>query len=187
MARPRVRQRILEAALALLKTGGAAALTTRAVAQRAEVTEVSIFNNFGSKAGLLWALIEEVLPQYTALRERLAAPATPDVEAWLVEVFLAARAFFAAILPLAGPALAAPTLTAEGESGFFFGHQALVKRLRQFRRASLVAPGADIPAIALLLLGAAMHAAVTELTLGRTALGGGDRRLAKRLVASLRW
>lgn len=185
MARPSVRQCILEAAAALLKAEGAGALTTRGVAQRAGVTEVSVFNNFGNKAGLVRALIEEALPQYAELARCLEAPAEAGLAAWLLDVFPAAQAFFAAMLPLAGPALAMPAAGAAEEAEFFFGHRALVKRLQQFRRAGELDAEADIPALALLFLGAALHAAMTELTLGRTALGGGDRRLAKRLVQSL--
>ena len=185
MGRPSVRQRILDAVSALLKDEGAAALTTRAVAQRAGVTEASIFNNFGNKAGLLRALVEEALPQYAELRQRLEAAPEPGLEDWLVEVFLAARAFFAALLPLAGAALATPVAGPAGEPELFFGHRALVKRLRQFRNAGTLDPAVDIPAFALLLLGAAMHAAMTGLTLGRSALGGGNRQLARRLVQSL--
>lgn len=183
MARPSVRQRILEAAAALLKEGSGA-LTTRGVAQRAGVTEVSLFNNFGNKAGLVRALIEEALPQYAELARCLQAPAEEGLEAWLVDVFPAAQAFFAALLPLVGPAMVMPA-AGEREAEFFFGHRALVKRLQQFRRAGSLDADIDIPVFALLFLGAALHAAMTDLTLGRNALGGGDRRLARRVVQSL--
>ena len=52
------RQAILDAAAELLGERGYRATTTRAIAERAGVNEVTIFRQFGSKKGLLRALVE---------------------------------------------------------------------------------------------------------------------------------
>ncbi len=52
------RQRLLQAALQLFATQGISETTTRQIADLAEVNEVTLFRNFGSKQGLLLAVIE---------------------------------------------------------------------------------------------------------------------------------
>jgi AcrR family transcriptional regulator len=56
------RERILQAARSLWREGGFAAVTTRAVAQRAGVNEVTLFRHFTNKDGLLTAMVESVNP-----------------------------------------------------------------------------------------------------------------------------
>ncbi|MBL8130854.1 MAG: TetR/AcrR family transcriptional regulator [Anaerolineae bacterium] len=51
------RQRIIDAALALFSEVGYARATTRAIAERAGVNEVTIFRHFGSKKSLLMACV----------------------------------------------------------------------------------------------------------------------------------
>jgi AcrR family transcriptional regulator len=52
------RDRILEAALAVLKRGAIAAVSLEAVAQEAGVTRMTVYNQFGSKAGLYEELFD---------------------------------------------------------------------------------------------------------------------------------
>jgi AcrR family transcriptional regulator len=52
------REAILEATLALLRERGVARLTTRAVAERAGVSEASVYYHYTDKAGLLRAVFE---------------------------------------------------------------------------------------------------------------------------------
>jgi AcrR family transcriptional regulator len=53
------RQRLVQSALELFALQGVTATTTRQIAERAEVNEVTLFRNFGNKYGLLRAVIEE--------------------------------------------------------------------------------------------------------------------------------
>jgi AcrR family transcriptional regulator len=55
------REAVLEATLALLRERGASRLTTREVAERAGVSEGSVFYHFGDRTGLLTAVIEDGL------------------------------------------------------------------------------------------------------------------------------
>lgn len=59
--------RILDAAEELFASHGYTATTTRALAQRAGVNEVTLFRRFGSKAGVLAALGERVAGQTAGL------------------------------------------------------------------------------------------------------------------------
>jgi PhnB protein len=61
------REAILEATLALLRERGVARLTTRDVAERAGVSEASVYYHYTDKAGLLRAVFEAGLPPLEAL------------------------------------------------------------------------------------------------------------------------
>ncbi|NWH07802.1 MAG: TetR/AcrR family transcriptional regulator [Alphaproteobacteria bacterium] len=60
------RDRIIDAALAILAEGGNSALSISAVCARAEVSPASLYHHFGDKAGLMKAMIEDSL--YSAAR-----------------------------------------------------------------------------------------------------------------------
>ncbi|MBW4642240.1 MAG: TetR family transcriptional regulator [Goleter apudmare HA4340-LM2] len=53
------RQRLIQAALELFTTQGVSGTTTRQIADKAEVNEVTLFRHFGNKHGLLLAVLEE--------------------------------------------------------------------------------------------------------------------------------
>ncbi|HEY9848311.1 MAG TPA: TetR family transcriptional regulator [Leptolyngbyaceae cyanobacterium] len=57
--RKSARQRLVQAALQLFAAQGVTETTTRQIAELADVNEVTLFRNFGSKHGLLMAVIEE--------------------------------------------------------------------------------------------------------------------------------
>lgn len=176
MGRPRVRDKILLAASELLKQNGITGLTTRGVAQQAGVTEASVFNNFGDKAGLIQALLREQLSEFTEFSDALAEPPEPDLSAWLGRVFIAARNYFRVVLPLAGPQLSRGPQAAVSQprQNSYMGHTALSKRFLELQGQGAISPEADARAVALLLMGAAMHSALTVVTRGDDALGGGD-------------
>jgi len=72
-----VRHRILEAADALLRSGGPAALTTRAVAAAAGVQAPTLYRLFADKQGLLDAAAEYGLWKYVAARSTRRQSADP--------------------------------------------------------------------------------------------------------------
>ncbi|MDC0714637.1 TetR/AcrR family transcriptional regulator [Stigmatella sp. ncwal1] len=61
-----VRARIIEAAAALISTGGPDAVTTRAVASAAGVQAPTLYRLFGDKRGLVAAVIEHVMRRYVS-------------------------------------------------------------------------------------------------------------------------
>lgn len=72
------RSGIVAAAAHLLRTGGARAVTTRAVAQEAGVPTPTIFRLFGDKDGLLEAVAEQVMADYVATKAAQAAGENGD-------------------------------------------------------------------------------------------------------------
>ncbi|MDZ8185702.1 MAG: TetR family transcriptional regulator [Nostoc sp. ChiSLP02] len=70
------RQRLIQAALELFTAQGVSATTTRQIAEKAEVNEVTLFRNFGNKHGLLLAVLEESAA-FKNLGESLVRRATP--------------------------------------------------------------------------------------------------------------
>lgn len=181
MARPSVRPRILAAAARLLAEAGPAALTTRAIATEAGVTEASVFNNFGGKADLLQTLVAE-LPQTRAYLAALALE--PDsLPEWLQTVFLAALDLFRVLLPLS---TAQRHSAPESHAPEPLAHRRLAERLHQHRQAGRLAAACDADSLALLLLGAAVHTAWNEHTRGQGVLATAtERELARRVVAGL--
>lgn len=67
------RSGIVAAAARLLREGGARAVTTRGVAQAADVQPPTIFRLFGDKDGLLQAVAEHVMAEYVADKQAGAA------------------------------------------------------------------------------------------------------------------
>ncbi|MBW4550148.1 MAG: TetR family transcriptional regulator [Aphanocapsa sp. GSE-SYN-MK-11-07L] len=72
--RKSTRQRLVQAALQLFAIQGVTETTTRQIADLAEVNEVTLFRHFGSKHGLLLAVIEEA-EIFTQLGEALGQQA----------------------------------------------------------------------------------------------------------------
>ncbi len=70
------RQRLIESALELFTLQGVSATTTRQIAEKAEVNEVTLFRNFGNKHGLLLSVLEESAALKN-LGESLVQRATP--------------------------------------------------------------------------------------------------------------
>ncbi len=70
-AQPPPVERLREAALGLLREGGLAALTTRAVCERAGVTAPTLYHHYGDKDGLLRALAQAELQAFFARKQRL--------------------------------------------------------------------------------------------------------------------
>lgn len=72
------RARIVEVAARLLQAGGAAALTTRGVAQAAGVQAPTIYRLFGDKDGLLEAVAEHVMTEYVSAKAAVVAAAAAN-------------------------------------------------------------------------------------------------------------
>ncbi|OCQ99594.1 TetR family transcriptional regulator [Nostoc sp. MBR 210] len=70
------RQRLIQAALELFTTQGVSSTTTRQIAEKAGVNEVTLFRHFGNKHGLLLAVLEESAA-FKDLGESLVQRATP--------------------------------------------------------------------------------------------------------------
>ena len=76
--------KVIHATTELLEENGPQAVTIRAVAARAQVAPMSVYNHFGDKQGLLHAVVEERFAIMTrALRDtlRVRSPC-PTQEGW---------------------------------------------------------------------------------------------------------
>ena len=171
MGRPRVRNRILDAARALLATEGLSGLTTRAVALHAGVTEASLFNNFGDKTGLLQSLINEALPEQTALTERITED-NKQTALWLYGVFEAAISYFEKVLPIAASSLIAgqTSVPSDRVGGFYTPRKILSDRLQTLKDSQRLPQHITPELTAVMLMGTAMHTAMTRLSLGDSGL-----------------
>lgn len=69
--------RLLQAAAALLESGGPGAVTTRAVLEEAGVTAPTLYHHFGDKDGLLNALLEDGIAKFFEHRAALPETAAP--------------------------------------------------------------------------------------------------------------
>ncbi len=63
------RQRIVDSALELFARQGVTETTTRQIADRANINEVTLFRHFGNKHGLLLAVLQECLEKYLLLTQ----------------------------------------------------------------------------------------------------------------------
>jgi AcrR family transcriptional regulator len=73
-----VRTDIVEAAVRLLREGGAGAVTTRGVAEAAGVQAPTIYRMFGDKDGLIDAVAEHVMATYVAAKTGVVAEGGAD-------------------------------------------------------------------------------------------------------------
>jgi AcrR family transcriptional regulator len=65
------RQRVLDATIELLRDGGVAATTLKAIAERADVSRGTILHHFESWDGLLGAVLDQILEQLVVPDERI--------------------------------------------------------------------------------------------------------------------
>lgn len=79
-SRDDVRERIIAAAADLLQDGGTAAVTTRAVAERASTQAPTIYRLFGDKDGLLDAVAEHAMAHFSAAKASALSPLADAVD-----------------------------------------------------------------------------------------------------------
>lgn len=80
-------ERIIDAALQLISEKGYTAATTKAIAELAEVNEVTIFRHFGNKRGILKAIIDQ-FSYHPVLQQAMREHATWDLETDLLNFSL---------------------------------------------------------------------------------------------------
>jgi AcrR family transcriptional regulator len=98
----RTARSILDAARELLAAGGPAASGVAAIARRAGVSRITVYNRFGSRAGVLRALAPvrpTPRPQLQDAREALRAHLSDSVAAWAAD-----PALYRHLSPTAGDA-----------------------------------------------------------------------------------
>jgi len=188
------RQRILDAALGLIRERGIGRVTTKEIALAAGAAEGSLFKNFGDKMGLLTELLSQDLPENLAWRAvpAEAPPGRGDLAAALVLFMERAIDFYAAVLPLVAGSFADRELlhrqqerNRERGTGPQLALQASADYLRGWQESGHLDPAADPDAMAVALCGAALMYAWTEQLAGAGEVRGGRDGLIRALIGSI--
>src|SRR3954466_2528245 len=104
--RDSMRERILTAAVSVIRDRGLTNATTKEIARAAGVAEGSIYNHFANKSELIAACMAEVAGGVRGALARLMGPlGEGTVEGNLTELAEAQIAFFTDLLPITGPVL----------------------------------------------------------------------------------
>ncbi|GIG70543.1 TetR/AcrR family transcriptional regulator [Phytomonospora endophytica] len=186
MAGP-ARQRILDAAIALLRQRGISRLTTRDIAQAADAAEGSITKNFGGKAGLLTAILSQELPELRAWRDAATPPGQRPMRTVLVDLIDRGITYYTASLPLTAGAIADHDLFTtyqktnhDNTTGPHLAINEIADYLTACQTTGELAATADPYAMALAICGAAQTQAYAAYIGGPDALRG---TRAQRLAA----
>ncbi|GAA4241413.1 hypothetical protein GCM10022254_70140 [Actinomadura meridiana] len=108
-----MRERILAAAVEVIRSRGIVAATTKEIARRAGVSEGSLYNHFTSKTALFAAALGEVTgTARAAMTTLLESVGQGTVEENLVRYAADMVRFYGELLPMTGPVLADPELIA---------------------------------------------------------------------------
>ncbi|MFJ6696092.1 TetR/AcrR family transcriptional regulator [Streptomyces sp. NPDC091272] len=170
------RERILDAAHALMRTLGLSRATTKEIARAAGCSEAALYKYFASKEDLFVAVLGERLPRLAPLLHRLVLdPGDRSVEANLTEIARQAVDFYAESFPIAASLYAETKLKARHDeamrdlgTGPHMPIEGLDAYLRTELAAGRIAAGADTFAAASLLLGACAQRAFAYDAQGRT-------------------
>ncbi len=144
-----VRERILGAAWAMIEAGRLSELTMAAVAKDAGVSRQTVYVQFGTRAGLLVALVRERDLANPRGRQLARALETADPVAALAGLTRVLARWWRDIHPIA-QALYAASLTDEGARAAWEDRMAHMQALtepivRRLDDAGLLAPGWDVP------------------------------------------
>ncbi len=108
-----MRDRILAAAIEVIRSRGITAATTKEIARNAGVSEGSLYNHFANKTALFAAALAEVTgTARTAMATLLGSAGQGTVEGNLVRLAADMVRFYGELLPMTGPVLADPELIA---------------------------------------------------------------------------
>jgi AcrR family transcriptional regulator len=184
-----MRERILDAAVAVLRERGQAGATTKEIAREAGCSEGSLYTHFANKESLLHAVMTERLPPFIPMIKALLERAGEDtLQDHLEEVGRLAVPFYVELMPLAATVLATPDLNEGLRQQGFGPHRAnetLATYLRIEQRLGRVRAGASLEAAAALLLGACQQRAMQLQFLGQGPDAGADERFVEDLVTTL--
>ena len=168
-----MRQRVLEAAVQVVREAGVANATTREIAQAAGVSEGTIFNHFPTKADLLRAVFTEGLdnPLPAAMQRLWTQIGSGEVRSNLAALVPAAVRFYTEVLPLSGVQFVSSRdmqrtkdQVDEQQFGPIVGHQMLVRYLDVEQRLDRLSGNVDIPMVVTAFFGACQQYAFLSMT-----------------------
>ena len=170
-----MRERILTAAVSVMRERGVTNTTTKEIARAAGVAEGSIYNHFANKSELIAASMAEVAGGIRDALTRLRASAGEGtVEDNLTRLAEAQIEFYTDLLPITGPVLGDPALLEwlrnggphQGDGpppGPAIGHAALIGYLEAELKAGRLAAAVRPPYLAAALIGACQQYAFVRL------------------------
>lgn len=173
--KPPMRDRILAAAVTVMRERGVTNTTTKDVARAAGVAEGSIYNHFANKTELIAASMAQVTGgMREALTTLFGQVGQGSLEDNLTAYAEVAIGFFGDLLPITGPAMGDRDVLAwlreggphqgDGTSpGPVLGHAGLIGYLEAEQRAGRLPADASPPHLAALLLGACQQYAFLTL------------------------
>jgi AcrR family transcriptional regulator len=183
------RERILDAAAAVMREKGIANTTTKAIAAAAGYSEAMLYKHFADKQELFLLLLKERLPM---ARPRLAAPGWGDLAANIAEIVEQLMNYYAELFPMSVSIFSSPDLLAQHREGIErhggWGPVGPVRMLTNYldaeREAGRLRDDADTAAAAQLLVGVAFHQGFLAAYQSKTSVdGSGD--LAAAAVATV--
>jgi AcrR family transcriptional regulator len=184
-----IRDRILDAAVAVLRDRGQAGATTKEIARVAGCSEGSLYTYFATKGDLLYAVMTERLPPFIPMLLALLARAGEDtLREHLEEIACIALPFYVQSMPLAATVLGSPELTEtlhRQNLGPHRGNESLAAYLRLEQRLGRISAGTSVEAAAALLLGACQQRAMHLQFTGQTQDAAAVAAFVKNLVATL--
>lgn len=185
------RDRILDAALTVMRTRGVARTTTKEIAREVGLSEAALYKHFEDKTALFVAVLVERVPSrlgevLDGLPDRVG---TGEVETVLAEVAAEALAFYRETFPIAASLFSDPAVLAAHRAaldrlgtGPHVPVDALAAFLAAEAEAGRVGATADPRATATLLLGACQMTAFLAAFRGAPTTGADDTATAQALA-----
>jgi AcrR family transcriptional regulator len=188
------RERLIDTTARIIQEKGLAAVTTKEVAERADVAEATIYRHFADKTDLVLTALTERLPkQYPQLISTLPQRAgTATVAANLEELITAALDFFAQTVIFSAAVAANPELTERHNArmqamgqGPEKSREAVTAYLLAEQRLGRIRADANVTAAALILLNVPYSYAMVRHMSGASALALPQDRFAHEIVQTL--
>jgi AcrR family transcriptional regulator len=180
------RERILDAAAAVMREKGLARTTTKAIAATAGYSEALLYKHFADKQELFLIVLQERIPQV-----HLDSPGDGDLAGSLTGIVEQLMGFFAQTFPVAASIFGSPELLAEHRkavTGRGYGPAGPVHRVQAYldaeQRAGRISGASDTASASRLLVGAAFHQGFLAAFDGMSTVGNA-RAIAAGIVATL--
>jgi len=159
------RDRILDAAAAVMRAHGMAHATTKEIAKAAGFSEATLYKHFADKTELFVRVLEERLPPFVPTVTRLRAGEGAVLDN-LRQVAATAIVFYTDSFPISGSIFAEPKVLDAHRAGLrrtgrgpHKANEALTAYLLAEQELGRIRADADLPTVASLLLGACFQQA----------------------------